>query len=114
MDIGRDPQRQRQGSRDDKSRAETQEGFRIVAAVGFPVLQNIDARKTSGGSEPIMPVVRVNSSNYDAPASFEPGSNYHIHQEVWEKDPNTNAAWTLARLNDANATTRAYFGQKIP
>jgi hypothetical protein len=78
------------------------------------VLQNIDARKTAGGLEPILPTVRVNGSDYDAPATFEPGSNYHIHQEPWEVDPDTGLEWTLARLNDANAATRAYFGQKIP
>ena len=86
---------------------------RIVA-----VLQNIDCRKTGGGTEPIQATCRSNTSDFDAPSSFEPGSDYHIFQfqnfTVWETDPDAGVEWDIARLNDANAATRAYFGHKLP
>jgi hypothetical protein len=82
---------------------------RIIA-----VLQNIDIRKTGGGSLPILATLRSNAGDHDYAASLEPGSSYHINQFQWETDPDTGVEWDITRLNDANAATRAYFGQKLP
>jgi len=70
------------------------------------VATNIVARKDDAGTRQICEECRSNSANYDG-ATKSLGSSYGAIQEIREKNPNTNLAWTNSELNAAE------FGMKV-
>ncbi|MGH7058327.1 MAG: hypothetical protein ACREFZ_10745, partial [Acetobacteraceae bacterium] len=71
-------------------------------------VQNVlDARKDDTGARTFVSECRSGSTNYDGATSFSPTSDYVMYREIYETDPDTDKAWTLAGVEAAE------FGIKV-
>lgn len=61
---------------------------------------NLCDRKDDAGTRTLCAEYRSGAgTNYDGATSISPGSAYLIHRQIWETDPATSAAWTVANIN---------------
>lgn len=72
-----------------------------VKGVGVVLL----ARKESSAPGIINGTLRVGSTNYHG-ANKSPTTSYDYYEDVWERNPDTNAAWTVSEVNGAEAGYR--------
>jgi hypothetical protein len=77
-----------------------------VSGTIFAVQENMAFKKDDVGNRQVAPIVRTASTNYVGP-SVSCFSSYTNTSHIWEKNPNTSAAWALIDLNLAE------FGIKV-
>ena len=58
------------------------------------------ARKDDAGTRTIAPLIRISSTDY-AGSDQNIGTSYTYYLQVYEEDPSTSAAWTIAGVNAA-------------
>ena len=56
-------------------------------------------RKDDAGARSICAEYRGGGANYDGASTFTPSTSYLMHRQIWEADPATGAAWTVAGVN---------------
>lgn len=84
-------------------------GFAAVGLSGtVKALQvNVWARKDDAGSRTLAPVIRAGGTDYAGTAKAVLDTYTAVVKQVYEQNPNTSAAWTVAGIDAAE------FGQKL-
>ena len=72
----------------------------------FGVQASIGARKDDAGGRVLRAVTRLSSTDYES-SNIPLSTDYLFGRAIWEKNPNTSAAWAEADINGAE------FGYKI-
>ena len=71
----------------------------VSAGVAHALVARFFVKGDAGNTEDIRPYVIVNSNKYNGSAQTPVEGRYTYIQEIWETNPNTSVAWTLADLD---------------
>lgn len=78
-----------------------------VAGTISGVQVNVYARKDDAATREMKAFLRRSSTDTDGATTHAMASSYRSYPQIWETDPNTSAAWSLANVNATE------FGYKV-